>query len=112
MGLGAMLLLLILAVVFLPMLVRLIDRSESRIISGFQDAAPTASVSHEAVRVPPGATTSMASMYRPDSNTDYLCRSPHGSGQPCPEGTYCDGVTQSCVPIYVGGAVPDTGYFS
>lgn len=109
MGIGAMFVLLILAVGVLPLIVRMIDRMEPHfIISGFQDAAPVQQAHSEQVQVPAGAAASMASAYHPDS----MCRSPNGSGQPCPEGTFCDGVTQSCVPTHVGGSVPDTGYFA
>lgn len=111
MGLGAMLILLVAAVVILPMVVRFIDRSEPHyVISGFQNMAP-AQGDGNSVRVPAGAT-SAAPAYQPDVNTNYLCRAPNGSSQPCPEGTFCDGLTQSCVPNYVGGNVPDVGYFS
>ena len=107
MGLGAMFLLLVVAVAILPMVVRFIDRMEPHyIISGFENPQQA---SQESVRVPAGAS-SMESMYRPDPNTDYICRS--ANGVPCPEGTRCDGLTRSCVPVYVGGAVPDKGYFS
>lgn len=111
MGLGAMFLLLVVAVAILPMIVRYIDRMEPHyIISGFENPhASVESVSQESVQVPAGAS-SMETMYRHDSNTETICRS--ANGKPCPEGTRCDGLTQSCVPIYVGGAVPDTGYFS
>jgi hypothetical protein len=111
MGLGAMFLLLVVAVAILPMIVRYIDRMEPHyIISGFENQqASVMSTSQDAVQVPAGAS-SMESMYHPDPNTDYICRS--ANGQPCPEGTRCDGLTRSCIPVYVGGAVPDTGYFS
>ena len=112
MGLGAMLILLVAAVVILPMVVRFIDRSEPHyVISGFQNMA-SAQGEGNPVHVPAGATSTSASTYHPDVNTNYLCRAPNGSSQPCPEGTFCDGLTQSCVPNYVGGNVPDIGYFS
>ena len=47
-----------------------------------------------------------------DPNTAYLCNSPNGSGVPCGEGEFCDGTSQRCVKKYVGGSVPDTGYFA
>ena len=114
MGIGAMLVLLVVAVVVLPMIVRYIDRMEPHfVISGFQDLAQAQGESYTGpVRVPAQASNSMASMYHPDPNTNYMCGSPNGSGQSCPEGTFCDGLTQSCVPTFVGGDVPDTGYFS
>ena len=106
-----MFLLLVVAVAILPMIVRYIDRMEPHyIISGFENPqASVQSVSQDAVQVPSGAS-SMETMYRNDSNTEAICRS--ANGKPCPEGTRCDGLTQSCVPIYIGGAVPETGYFS
>jgi hypothetical protein len=101
MGLGAMLLFLVAAVVLLPIVVRFIDKMEPHYVSGFQDFA-----------VPTIPKQGGDSTYRPDRNTDYLCSSPNGSGQSCPEGTFCDGSSQQCVSTYVGGEVPDTGYFS
>jgi len=112
MGIGAMLVLLVLAVVVLPMIVRYINRMEPHfVISGFQDLAQ-ANAPGSSIQVPAQASQSMASMYHPDPNTNYMCGSPNGNGQSCPEGTFCDGTTQSCVPTFVGGAVPDTGYYS
>jgi len=111
MGIGAMLVLLVAAVVVLPMIVRYINRMEPHfVISGFQDLA---AAGNGPVRVPAqAASNSMGGSYHPDQNTNYLCGSPNGSGQSCPEGTFCDGLTQSCVKIYPGGDVPDTGYYS
>jgi len=102
MGLGAMLLLLVLAVVILPMIVRFIDKMEPHYVSGFENMAD--GVQH----VP---SVPAPNKYRPDANTDYLC-SVDSNGQSCPEGTFCDGPSQSCINNYVGGAVPDVGYFS
>ena len=114
MGLGAMLLFLIVAVVILPILVRYINRWE---VAGFQnmsqDAAShpsQASVDMEnAVTAVPsgmGASGQLAAVTGP------LCRSPNNGDQPCPEGTFCDGVTQTCISNFVGGAVPDSGYYA
>jgi hypothetical protein len=103
MGIGAMLVLLALAVIVLPMIVKFIARMEPRFVSGFQDMVSN---------VPAAASMDPLDTWRPDPNTDYLCRSPNGSGQPCPEGTFCDGTTQSCIKIYPGGATPSIGYFS
>jgi len=109
MGLGAMLLLLVISVILLPMIVRYIDRMEPQlIISGFQDLATgPAAAKAEQVTVP-----SSASGYRMTENGRYLCNSPNGSGQTCPEGTFCDAASQTCIASYVGGPVPDTGYFA
>ena len=117
MGIGAMLVLLVVSVVLLPMIVRFVGRNEPHfVVSGFQDLAQSdASASGSSsgpVHVPAHAAGSMAKMYHPDPNTNFMCGSPNGSGQSCPEGTFCDGLTQSCVPTFVGGAVPDTGYYS
>lgn len=99
MGLGAMLLFLVVAIVVLPMVVRFIDKMEPHYVSGFENMVQNVNV--------PSSNDS----YRPDSNTDYMCRSPNGTGQPCDEGTFCDGTTQQCVPNYIGGT-SDVGYFS
>jgi len=114
MGLTAMFIFLVIAVVFLPILVRYIDRMEPQyIISGFQNQqqAPAAqgapTVAHGDVKVP-----SAASGYHDSDPSRYMCRSPNGAGQPCPEGTFCDAASQSCIAMYMGGPVPDTGYFS
>jgi len=101
MGIGAMLILLVAAVIVLPMVVRYIDRMEPHyVISGFQDMQ----VDH----VP---SVAAAPEYVPDRNTSYLCNV-DTSGKSCPEGTFCDGLTQSCISNYVGGPVPSTGYYS
>ena len=108
MGIGAMLVLLVVAVVVLPMIVRYIDRMEPHyVISGFQDLAQA---HNDSIRVPPQASQSMVNSSH--SNPANMCGSPNGNGQSCPEGTFCDGASQSCVPIFVGGAVPDIGYYS
>jgi hypothetical protein len=116
MGIGAMLVLLVVAVVVLPMIVRYIDRMEPHfVISGFQDLADAQAQSETPsgpVRVPAHAANPMATAYHPDPNTNYICGSPNGNGQSCPEGTFCDGPSQSCVSLSVGGDVPETGYFA
>ena len=115
MGIGAMFVLLVLAVVLLPMIVRYIERLEVThfAIQGFQDIAPTSEAAEgEVAGIPAIGSASKLPKWRPDRNTDYLCRSPNEDGQPCPEGQFCDGTTQSCIPVYVGGEVPSTGYFS
>ena len=101
MGLGAMLLFLVLAVVLLPIVVRFIDTMEPHYVSGFENMVKN-------VNIPQGE---MQDSYRPNANTDYVCRSPNG-GEPCPEGSFCDGASQSCVKSYVGGNVPDVGYYA
>lgn len=117
MGIGAMFVLLVVAVVLLPIIVRYINHMEPFIIAGFQNINENVNVSNNqenqgVENIPAIGSASKLPSWRPDSNTDYLCRSPNGNGQPCPEGTFCDGTTQACIPIYVGGEVPSVGYFS
>lgn len=119
MGLGAMFVLLVVAVIVLPMIVRYIGGMEAHFaISGFQDMAPQgtttgpSSADGGVAGVPAIGSASKLPTWRPDANTDYLCRSPNEDGQPCPEGYFCDGTTQACIPTYVGGPVPATGYYS
>ena len=114
MGIGAMLVLLIVAVVVLPMIVRYIDRMEPHfVISGFQDLAQSQNeLSSGPVRVPVQPSNPMASVAYPDPNTNYRCGSPNDNGQSCPEGTFCDGPSKSCVSLTVGGDVPDVGFFA
>lgn len=119
MGLGAMLVVLVIAIVILPIIVRYVDRMEPHFVAGFKDMAPSVASPtvqdqmNDAVSAIPslGASAQLPS-WRPDANTDYLCRSPNNGGQPCPEGTFCDGPSQTCVSSYLGGPVPDTGYFA
>lgn len=102
MGLGSMFVLLVVSVIFLPMFVRYLSKMESHfIISGFQDM--------QVNNVP---QVSMEQNWIPDKNTNYVCRAPNGSEQPCDESTFCDGSTQSCTKKYVAGNVPTDGYYS
>ena len=104
MGLGAMLLFLVAAVIILPIVVRFIDKMEPHYVAGFQNMMDD--------RVKDLPSIPAEKTYHPDENTDYMCRSPNGSDEPCPEGTFCDGASQSCMKSYPGGAVPDTGYYA
>jgi hypothetical protein len=111
MGIGAMFVLLVIAVFLLPIVIRYIGNVESHFaISGFQNMGEV--VTDGVAGIPAIASASKLPTWRPDPNTDYLCRSPNEDGTPCPEGYFCDGTTQSCIPTYVGGAVPSTGYYS
>lgn len=113
MGIGAMLTLLILSVAILPLVVRFVSALEPHyVISGFQDLnAARVEETRDQVSVPSMGRTADLPVWRPDPNTDYVCRSP-GGGSPCPEGTFCDGATQSCVATYMGGEVPMEGYYA
>ena len=116
MGIGAMFVLLVVAIIVLPMIVRWVNRNDPfYAISGFQDMTEStgpSSADGGVAGIPAIGEASKLPTWRPDPNTDYLCRSPNESGQPCPEGYFCDGTTQSCIPTYVGGPVPTTGYYS
>lgn len=119
MGIGAMFVLLVAVIILLPMVVRYIARLETHFaISGFQNMSDNemhtgpSSANGGVANIPAIGSASKLPTYRPDPNTNYLCRSPNEDGTPCPEGYFCDGTTQSCIPTYVGGPVPTTGYYS
>jgi hypothetical protein len=113
MGLWAMFVLLVVVIVLLPVVVRYISGSGPHFaIAGFQDMTGPSSANGGVAGIPAIGSASKLPSWRPDPNTDYLCRSPNEDGQPCPEGYFCDGTTQSCIPTYVGGPVPSTGYYS
>jgi hypothetical protein len=102
-GLVTMLVLLVATIVLLPLAVRLLVRS----VSGFENSMPAPP--------PPSAIRDENGMnmeYVPDRNTNYICRSPNGSGTPCPEGEFCDGTTQSCQKLTVPSMEQISGYFS
>ena len=105
MGLGGMLLILVLAVVFLPIVVRMIDKMEPHYVSGFQNMVDANHLGIKAPNIPQSET------FQPDANTDYLC-STDASGQSCPEGTFCDGPTKSCIGKTVPGQGEPEGYYS
>lgn len=93
MGIVALFVVLIVVVAFSTVLLRYLFR----VTSGFTDLSGITSSNQTPVQ---------------DPNTAYLCNSPNGSGVPCGEGEFCDGTSQRCVKKYVGGSVPDTGYFA
>lgn len=89
MGLGAMLVFLVVAVAVLPMVVRYIDRMEPHyVVSAFEDMQVPSIPTGESMRDSPFMPSTVA----------------------CPEGSFHDG--NQCVKTYVGGPVPDTGYFA
>jgi hypothetical protein len=124
MGIVAMLVLLALVVAFLPALIRYIGQVEVHyIVSGFEDmveeqkaqeqhmqaqeqeqAQDGAFVDHNQafIDVPAAARGSSLDTGRAGP----FCR------KVCPEGSFCDGHSQSCVPNYVGGNVPSDGYYA
>lgn len=91
------------AVWILPQIVEWINREEAHfIISGFQDMAQQQDVA-QPPSSPPSSTTFPVSPF---------FRSGVCNGIPCPEGTFCDDVSQTCISLNAKGEVPDTGYFS
>lgn len=109
MGIGAMFVLLVIAVIVLPMIVRYIDRMEPQYVAGFRNCPARQDEGNlysdqEVEDIPAIGKASKLPTWRPDRNTDYLCRSPNESGQPCDEGQFCDGSVQQCTPVFVGGS--------
>jgi hypothetical protein len=95
MGLGAMLVFLVVAIAVLPMVVRFIDRMEPHyVISAFED------LNVQSVPSIPNGESMRDSPFMPATQ----------GGDQCPEGSFYDGA--QCVKTYVGGPVPDTGYFA
>ena len=110
---------LVVAVVLLPMIVRYVGRVEAHYaISGFTDLQAAgmttgpSTANGGVAEIPAIGRTSKLPTWRPDPNTNYLCRSPNEDGTPCPEGYFCDGTTQSCIPTFVGNQGPWVGYYS
>ena len=117
MSIGAMLVLLVLVVAFLPALIRYIGEVEVQyIVSGFEDMVEekaqeqaqehqeSAFVDHDQafIDVPSAARgQSLAT-----GQADPFCR------KACPEGSFCDNHSKSCVSNYVGGTVPSDGYYA
>ena len=107
-GIGAMVILLLIAVTLLPMIVRYVNRMEPHFVAGFRNYMTPMDLVDDSddqgvTDVPAIGRTSQLPSWRPDLNTNYLCRSPNESGVPCPEGQFCDGTTQGCVSLYAGG---------
>ena len=114
MGLGAMFVLLVVVIIALPFVMRIIGNiaGPHYMISGFENPGAASTANGGVQDVPAIGRASKLPTWRPDANTDYLCRSPNEDGMPCPEGQFCDGLDQRCKPVYVGGAVPNTGYYA
>ncbi len=109
MGIGAMFVLLVVVVIVLPMVVRYINTltgAHFGMMDGFEDLQ-VQYIPGEASRGAQGSLNKYT-----DPNTNYICRSPNEGGTPCPEGSFCDGTDNTCKPVYVGGPVPSTGYYS
>jgi hypothetical protein len=109
MGIGAMFVLLILAVVLLPMIVRYIGKNDRYYsISGFQN--PESDVMYT---VPSVVASSQPPHYVPDIYTNYSCNSPPNSGyMPCKEGQFCNGTLGECIDISPKKTNKVEGYYS
>jgi hypothetical protein len=119
MGLGAMFVFLVVAIILLPMIVNYVGNTEVHYaISGFTNMSEAGGPSGPSNAdggvsdIPAIGSASKLPSWRPDPNTNYLCRSPNEDGNPCPEGYFCDGTSQSCIPVFVGNKGPWAGYFS
>ena len=116
MSIGAMLLLLVLVVAFLPALIRYIGEVEVHyIVSGFEDMMEekvqaqqehqeNASMDHDQAFIDVPAAARGQSLAT--GHADPFCR------KACPEGSFCDNHSKSCVSNYVGGNVPSDGYYA
>lgn len=92
---------LILVVAILPRFIEYLHEVEPHfVISGFQDMhpSPVDSVS----TIPREMEKEPSSLIRKS-----LC-----GDSPCEEGTFCDDLTQTCVPLYPSSSTPDTGYYA
>jgi len=126
MGIVAMLVLLALVVAFLPALIRYIGQVEVQyIVSGFEDMVEekaqaqhqaqhqaqeqqehqeSAFVDHDQAFIDVPAAARGQSLAT--GHADPFCR------KACPEGSFCDNHSKSCVSNYVGGNVPSDGYYA
>jgi len=123
MGIVAMLVLLALIVTFLPALIRYIGQAEVHyIVSGFEDMVEE-QVAHEQAQKNGSEMPSDQAFVDHDQAfidvplaargttlatgpADPFCR------KVCPEGSFCDNHSKSCVSNYVGGNVPSDGYYA
>jgi hypothetical protein len=114
MGIGAMFVLLVVVIIALPVVLPMLENmmGPHYIISGFENPGAPTTTENGVSDIPAIGRSSKLPTWRPDSNTDYICRSPNEDGLPCPEGQFCDGLDQRCKPIYVGGSVPNSGYYA
>lgn len=90
---------LIIVSYFLPRIVEYVNVMEPHFaIQGFQDMA---SVSAQEPDIP-------------DVNREPspLVRKAMCGDQPCPEGTFCDDLSQTCTPLYPSSDVPEEGYYA
>jgi hypothetical protein len=113
-GFGSLLLLLVLVLVFVPMILRFVGYG---LIQPFQDVAIDGVSTDTTVSTTPSLVQGMdVSRHNDTYGTEYdmalPCRA-DANGNPCPEGTFCDGLTRSCVPISAPITISDpVGYYA
>jgi hypothetical protein len=122
MGIVAMLVLLALVVAFLPALIRYIGQVEVQyIVSGFEDMVEEkAQAQHQAQEQQEYQESAFVDHDQPFIDVPAAARGQSlatGHADPfcrkaCPEGSFCDNHSKSCVSNYVGGTVPSDGYYA
>lgn len=90
---------LMIASYVLPRIVEYVNVMEPHFaIQGFQDMAPVSLETSE----PPEVKREPSPLVR-----KAMC-----GDQPCPEGTFCDDLSQTCTPLYPSSDVPEEGYYA
>lgn len=95
---------LILAAAILPRIVEFVNQQEPHfVISGFQDMQRA-----EAADAAPAIPT----LQPMDREPSPLSRKAMCGNQVCPEGSFCDDLTQTCTSVYPSSSTPDEGYYA
>jgi hypothetical protein len=106
MGIISLFIVLVVVIASSSFLIRFISKSMT--MSGFEDAP--AMVSNGPSCVVSGNQGQASTV--PDQNMETMCNTT-ADGETCPEGTFCYGVTQKCVPISVAMYSDDVqGYYT
>jgi hypothetical protein len=119
-GLGALFLFFVIAVALLPMLRKfLMSRSAEGYETVYADAGLGSSQQQgpsgpgDSVRVTPDINTDPTLRYDSRTRDTALPCNVDAQGQVCPEGTFCDGPTRSCVKINAATIQGEVvGYYS
>lgn len=94
---------LALAIIILPRIVSYVDRMEPHFaISGFQDMNGSPVNQSDVSTVPTII----------DKEPSSFVRKATCGNQVCPEGTFCDDLSQTCTPLYPSSETPDEGYYA
>ena len=103
-GIISLFIVLVVVIASSSFLIKFISKS----LSGFEDAPAMVSSGPSCVVSGNQAQPS----YLPDQNMATMCNTT-ADGETCPEGTFCYGVTKSCVPISVAMFNEDVeGYYT